>query len=88
MPHYEREEFVANRIAATLALVAFAVCLLMGMQSDNTFSTVILRALAALVVTLIVGLVIGGMAQKMLDENLKAAKKSEIVEAKNERTDR
>ncbi len=79
---------MANRIAATLGLVAFAVCLLMGMQSDNPFSTIILRALGALVVTLILGLVIGGMAQKMLDENLQTAKKSENVEAKTDRTDR
>jgi len=79
---------MANRIAATLSLVAFSVCLLMGIHAGNEFSTVVERALVAMAVTLVVGLVIGGMAQKMLDESIGPAYKAEIPEAKTERTDR
>ena len=60
-----------KRIAATLSLIAFAVCLLIGaFEAGNGFTTVVQRALWAMVVTLLLGLVIGAMAQKMLDENL------------------
>jgi NhaP-type Na+/H+ or K+/H+ antiporter len=67
-----------QRLAAVMALIAFAVCLVAGVEADNTFSTTVLRALTAMLVTLVVGLIIGAMAQKMLDENLEPAKKSEI----------
>jgi len=73
------------RIASTLALVVFAVCVVAGMGAENGFSTVVVRALLAMVVTLFVGLVLGAMAQKMLEENLSAQKnaaKVEIPEAK------
>ncbi|HEX2972757.1 MAG TPA: hypothetical protein VHP11_10515 [Tepidisphaeraceae bacterium] len=60
-----------NRIAASLALVAFAMCLLVGLQADNTFSTTILRALLAMGGTYVIGLVLGMMGGRMLDENLK-----------------
>ena len=53
------------RIAATLSLIAFAACLLIGMfQAENGFATIVQRALVAMVVTLFVGLVVGAMAQK------------------------
>ena len=61
------------RIAATMSLIAFAFCLLIGgLEADYTFTTVVGRALAAMAVTLVIGLIIGAMAQRMLDENLKA----------------
>ena len=61
-----------QRIAASLALIAFALCLLVGVQADNPFSTTLLRAMFALAGTYAVGLVLGAVAQKMLDENVKA----------------
>lgn len=60
------------RIAASLALVAFALCLLMGIQAGNTFSTTIVRAMLAMLGTCVIGLVVGWMGQKMLEENLRA----------------
>ena len=63
---------MTRRIAASMALVAFAVCILVGLQAGNTFSTILAKALLALVATFVLGLVIGAMAQKMLDENLNA----------------
>ena len=81
---------MAKRIAAALSMIAFAICLLIGaFQADNSFTTTVQRALVAMVVTLLVGLIIGAMAQKMLDENLKhAEEKTEIPQAKTEGADR
>ena len=63
---------MAKRISASLSLIAFAICLLIGaFEADNSFATTVQRALLAMVITLFVGLLIGAMAQKMLDENLK-----------------
>jgi hypothetical protein len=72
---------VPIRIAASLSLVVFAVCVIAGIGAENGFATIVTRALLAMVVTLVIGLVLGAMAQKMLDENLSAAKK---VEEKSE----
>ena len=55
-----------------MSLVAFAVCLLMGLRADNPFGTIVTNALLAMAATFAVGLVVGAMAQKMLDENLAA----------------
>ena len=62
---------MTQRIAAALAMVVFAVCLLAGINAGNPFSTVISRAMLAMLVTLVIGLILGAMAQKMLDENLR-----------------
>jgi len=68
------------------------VCILAGMHAENPFSTVVANALVALVVTFVVGLVLGVMAQKMLDENMAAgangANKSGNPEAKTTGGDR
>jgi NhaP-type Na+/H+ or K+/H+ antiporter len=62
-----------NRIAGVMALLAFVVCLVVGgLGADNTFATTIERALTAMAVTLVIGLVLGAMARKMLEENLKS----------------
>jgi putative effector of murein hydrolase LrgA (UPF0299 family) len=54
-----------------MSLIVFAVCLIAGgIGAGNPLGTTLQRALLAMVATLIVGLVIGWMAQKMLDENL------------------
>jgi NhaP-type Na+/H+ or K+/H+ antiporter len=62
-----------RRMAATMSLVAFAVCLVAGgLKADNTFATTVERAVTAMGVTFVIGLVLGAMARKMLDENLKS----------------
>jgi hypothetical protein len=64
-----------QRLAAVMALLAFAVCLLIGgLQAGNPFSTAVARALAAMAGTFVIGLIVGFMGQKMIDENLKTAK--------------
>jgi len=63
---------MANRLAGCCALVVFAFCLVLGLKANNTFSTTVTRALVAMGGTFVVGLLIGWIAQKMLDENLKS----------------
>jgi len=53
-----------------MSLIIFAACLLIGIQAENSFGTTIGRALVAMAGTFVIGLIIGAMAQKMLDENL------------------
>jgi hypothetical protein len=80
---------MANRVAAVMALIVFAACLLIGMRADNTFVTTVARALLAMAGTWVIGWVLGTMAQKMLDDNLKVAeeklKKSEMDSVANDR---
>ena len=78
---------MTKRLAAAMAFLAFAGCLISGMRAENTFETTVVRALEAMIVTLVIGLIVGSMAQKMLDENADSAKKSEM-EAKVTKEDR
>ena len=62
-----------RKIAVAMGLLVFSLCLAMGgLQADNSFTTTVQRALTAMAVTLVIGLVIGTMAKKMIDENLKS----------------
>lgn len=61
---------MACRIAASLAMIAFAVCLAVGAAVGNTFTTTVLRALLAMAGTFVIGLIVGAMGQKMIEENL------------------
>ena len=80
---------MVRRIAATMALIAFALCLVMGIVAENDYVTTVSRALKAMAVTFFVGLVVGSMAQRMLDENLSVIeKKPEINESKSPPLDR
>jgi len=64
-----------QRLAAVMALLAFAVCLIIGgLETGNPFSTAVTRALAAMAGTFVIGLIVGWMGQKMIDENLNASK--------------
>jgi hypothetical protein len=54
-----------------MALIAFPVCALIGIQAGNTFSTTVERALLAMAGTFAVALVVGTMGKKMIDENLR-----------------
>jgi hypothetical protein len=71
-----------TRLAAAMSLIVFAVCLVMGIEADNPFATTIERALEGMGVTLIVGMTVGAMGQKMIEENVNREQKPEIPEAK------
>ena len=62
-----------TRIAGSLSLLSFAACLLAGgFGGGASFDAVVSRALYALAFTFVLGLILGTMAQKMLDESLLA----------------
>lgn len=63
---------MVRRTAGVLALLSFAVSLFAGMSAGNSTATVLSNALLAMGVTFVVGLVVGAMAQKMLEENVAA----------------
>jgi NhaP-type Na+/H+ or K+/H+ antiporter len=63
---------MTKRLSAVMALIVFAFCLVVGMRAGNPFSSTVGRAMVALFATLLLGMVIGTMAEKMLEENLKA----------------
>jgi len=79
-----------TRIAAVCSLLVFAVCLVIGgFEADNPLSTAVGRALVAMGGTFVVGLVLGAMARKMLDENVEQEKKKlKNNEAKSVANDR
>jgi hypothetical protein len=76
---------MTRRIAASSALFVFAVSLLLGLRAQNTFSTTLSRALLAMAVTFGVGLVIGAMAQRMMQEHLEHLEKN--LSASTEKTE-
>ncbi|QOV91609.1 hypothetical protein [Humisphaera borealis] len=69
-----------RRLAASLALLVFAICLIVGMESGNTLSTILSRALVAMLGTLVISLIVGTMAERMLEENV-ARKERELRKA-------
>jgi NhaP-type Na+/H+ or K+/H+ antiporter len=75
-----------SRFAASLAILAFAICLVVGaFQADNPFGTTITRALVAMVGTLVVGTVVGWAGQKMIDERIGQIKASSDKMAEGEK---
>jgi hypothetical protein len=62
---------MTQRLAAVAALLVFTVCLLVGgFAANNPFVTSVERALVAMLATLGIGLIVGWMAQKMLQESV------------------
>ena len=78
-----------RRLAIALALVVFAVCMLCGMAANNTFTETVKRSLLAMATTAVIGGVIGAMAGRLLEENVKqVAKKASVSETKPPTEDR
>jgi len=66
---------MVTRIAAILALCAFSLTLILGLEAQNSFTTTVGRALLAMSGTLFIGLVLGYVFQKMMEENLASLEK-------------
>ena len=62
-----------NLCAAAFGLLGFSLSLIIGLWAQNPFVTVILRALAGLVVFYILGTVLSVVGQKVILENFHAA---------------
>jgi hypothetical protein len=79
-----------QRLAAVMALLVFAVCLITGgISVGNPFTTTVERALQAMAVTFAVALIVGFMGQKMVEESIKNGKgKLPELQAKPKQSDR
>lgn len=59
------------RIASVMSLLAFALSIVVGaFEANNPFGTTVERALTAMIVTLLIGLIVGAAFKAMLNENL------------------
>lgn len=71
---------MANRVAGILALIAFAMCLMVGgFEAGNPFTTVVWRSLIAMFGTYVIGYIIGIAAEHLLSEHKVAAEKAEAA---------
>ncbi len=71
-----------------MSLLAFTLCLLIGgLSADNTLATTVWRATLAMGATYAVALIVGLMAQTMLEEHVaaRAAKSNGISRGETER---
>ena len=68
---------MARTLSGIAGLLAFVVCLMTGVAVGNTFSTSVWRAVIAMCGTCVIGLIVGAMGQKMLDENKAQTKREE-----------
>ena len=59
----------ARVVSAAFALSGFTVALVSGMGAGNTSSQVLLRALVALFVCQFVGMIVGSMLDRVLEEH-------------------
>ena len=60
----------ATTIAGTFAMAAFAVAILAGLASGNAATSVLLRAVGAMLVCYPIGLAAGGVAQRLVQEHV------------------
>jgi hypothetical protein len=60
---------MTRRLSASLSLLVFAICLVAGLEAGNPLATVLQRGLLAMAGTMVVSLVVGTMAERMLEEN-------------------
>lgn len=64
---------MSKRLAAAASLIVFLVCLVSGTRVGNSFGTTVGRAMLAMAVTLVIGLIVGGMIEAALTEKSAAA---------------
>ncbi|MHC4081368.1 MAG: hypothetical protein ACYS15_18580 [Planctomycetota bacterium] len=62
----------SRAVAGCFALAAFAVAVVAGLAGGNTTSSILVRALIAMIVCYPVGLVIGLVCQHVIEEHVKA----------------
>ena len=71
---------ISSRVVATcFALISFAAAVLVGIQSGNDAANVILRAVAVILVCYFVGLVIGSVANRAIEDHVARYKKTHPI---------
>lgn len=79
---------MANRLAGILAVIAFAMCLLVGaFEADNPFTTCVYRSLIAMFWTYVVGYLVGIAAERMVAEHVVGLEKKAEAVAKESATE-
>ncbi len=76
----ERSNVPTKIVASCLALIGFAAAILAGLSVDNPASTTISRALVAMFVCYIIGLAVGAVAQRAVQEHVDTYKKEHPLE--------
>ncbi|MFA5865105.1 MAG: hypothetical protein WC975_10520 [Phycisphaerae bacterium] len=71
-------------ISGSLALLAFSAAIFAGLWAGNDLSTILLRAWWALILFLILGVMIGWIAQTVIDEHMEKAANEIINELQNQ----
>jgi hypothetical protein len=64
----------ANVIATCFALIGFAAAVVVGFAAGNQSMTILVRALGAFFACLVVGLIVGNIAQRAVEQNIEAYK--------------
>ena len=68
----------SKAIAGCFALAAFTVAVLAGLAGGNTATSILLRALVAMVACYPLGLVIGVVCQHVIEQHAKTPAKTEV----------
>ena len=76
----------AKVIAATLGLSAFAIAVVCGLYAGNPAETILLRAIIAMIVVNLLGLAIGGVAERAIAEGIAAYKERRAADSANVRS--
>ncbi len=76
---------VSHLVAGCLALAAFAVAIVAGLAAGNAPTPILLRAVIAMIACYPVGLVIGLVCQRVIDEHLAAEDAAIPVRGSGER---
>jgi len=60
----------AKLVASSMALIAFAIAIMAGLSAGNPSAVVIWRALVSMIVVYFVGMLVGAIAERTLNEHL------------------
>lgn len=74
----------SSAIAGCFALSAFAVAVVAGLAAQNPASSILVRALIAMIVCYPVGLIIGLICQRLMFDHIEAHQKAASITMPNE----
>ncbi len=73
-------------ISGSLSAIAFSVAVIAGLYAGNPITTILLRAWAVMMIYLILGLIVGWIAQVVYDEYRANLAKQKEIPTENEET--
>jgi hypothetical protein len=66
-------------IASIFALAAFAVAVVAGLAGDNATRTILTNAIVAMIVCNVVGLLIGAVLERTIDDHMKQYRAANVI---------